>query len=206
MSYFGRIIVFDFETGGTNEKKHAITEMAMVSVDSVTLEIVDEFVCMFKPYGKEYTIEAEKITGITQELLEAEGLELDDAFDEILDFFDEQNDNGLKPILSGHNIDAFDIPFLQKLFDDKERKLERSVNLGTTLDTLKMSRIAFEEAAVHTLGAACANVGIIFEDAHRALNDTKANAGLLIELLKRLRGGGNQSLNGIEKPRNSYQF
>jgi DNA polymerase III epsilon subunit family exonuclease len=205
MGYFKNIVVFDFETGGTNSEKHAITEIALVTVNSATLEIGEKFSCLFKPYGKEYTEEAEKITGITQEMLENEGLEFNDAFDKILDFLDNQAIDGVKPIFSGHNIDKFDMPFMQGMFDENKRKIERSINMDTTLDTLKMSRIAFEDAAVHTLAAACANVGIIFEDAHRALNDTTANAKMLIELLKRLRGGGGSS-NGIEKPRNSYQF
>lgn len=49
-SPYKRILVYDLETGGFSPKYNSITEFAGVAIDTETLEIVEEFSVMFKPY------------------------------------------------------------------------------------------------------------------------------------------------------------
>ena len=49
-SPFKTIIVYDLETGGLKSTVNSITEIACVAVNMETLEIVDEFSAMIKPY------------------------------------------------------------------------------------------------------------------------------------------------------------
>jgi DNA polymerase III alpha subunit (gram-positive type) len=48
-SPFKRILVYDLETGGFDEKNNQITEFAGVAIDNETLEIVEEFSVMLRP-------------------------------------------------------------------------------------------------------------------------------------------------------------
>ena len=49
-SPYGRILVYDIETGGLKEDYNSITEIAIVAVDFTTLEIEEEFTVAIKPY------------------------------------------------------------------------------------------------------------------------------------------------------------
>lgn len=141
---------------------------------------------------------------MTTEELEEKGKHVDEVIEDILDFLGEHKIGSSKPILAGHNMDRFDIGFLEQLFNIRKRNLNKDVNMDVTLDTLKLSRIKFIDSSKHTLGVACKNSGVILKDAHRALPDTVANAKLLIEMLKSLRGDG--STTKKERPRVSYEF
>jgi DNA polymerase III epsilon subunit-like protein len=47
---YKRFLVYDLETGGLKSEFNSITEIAIVSVDAITLEIIEEFSVMIKPY------------------------------------------------------------------------------------------------------------------------------------------------------------
>lgn len=206
ISPYKRIAVFDIETGGLNKAKHAITEIAVVMVDFPTLEIIGTWSSLIKPYrGVYYTQEAADVSGISRDLLEEEGLPIEEVANNFLDFIDEYRD-GSKPILAGHNIDKFDIPFIEaQLLSKIGRKVGQTFNKEVTFDTMKMARAVWVESTDYRLPTCCANFNHLIEQAHRALPDTEANAKLLIDILNRMRGLGVTD-NKRERLRVNYEF
>jgi len=185
------IICFDVETMGLNHKKHDITEIAMAAINCETLEIEGKYESIIKRYSDaEYDVQAMETTGITEEDLETKGKDVDDVIEEMLDFLGDYVLESKKPILGGHNIDNFDIDFLNDLFERRKRKITKDINMGVTFDTIKMSSWAFTDSENYQLGTCCKNADIILKDSHRAMNDVLANAKLIIRLLKNLRGDG----------------
>ena len=129
MSYYGRYIVFDLETGGKDPRKNAITEVAMIAIDSDSLEEVGRYETLISPYDAIYTAEAEAISGIPFELLKRDGKPIEKVFEELLDFLEVHKVGSKKPVLSGHNIDDFDMDFLKyQLFDRFKKKMSRYVS------------------------------------------------------------------------------
>lgn len=201
MSYYKRYIVYDLETGGLVAKRHAITEIAMIALDGDTLEEVGRYEVLIAPYDALYTQEAADISEISYEMLEKEGVSIEEAFDGLLDFLDEQKIGSMKPVLVGHNIKKFDNDFLdEQLFKRFNKKMSKYVN-DYVVDTLEESRRKFKDAAKHTLGAACAEVGVVMEQAHRAMADAMANSKLFVKMEQ---GGGNTEVK--KKKRIDFYF
>jgi len=205
-SPFRNIVVYDFETGGLNSQKHAVTEVAMVRIDGETLEITGSYTSLIKPYNKEYIDAALEVSGITMSMLEEEGKDVMEVIEEILDFLDESKSSSSKPILAGHNIDSFDNGFLEELFAMRKKKVDKYVNKTLTIDTLKWSRLKWLESPNFKLGQCCSNAGVVIKEAHRALPDTEANAKLVISFLKLLRGEVSAGEVKKERFRKTFKF
>jgi len=60
-SPFKRILVYDLETGGFDQKNQQITEFAGVAIEVETLEIIEEFSVVFRPQLQLDTVEEEGI-------------------------------------------------------------------------------------------------------------------------------------------------
>jgi DNA polymerase III epsilon subunit-like protein len=138
------IICIDFETGGTDPAKDAVTEVGMVAYRADTFEVIDTYQAYIKPfYTKKKAVKAlkskkriqeelfkeedfhydwdmmKKYTNITQELLEREGKDIRVVAEEMEQFFRDANldkGNTTKPVLLGQNV-LFDIGFLQQMED-----------------------------------------------------------------------------------------
>ena len=132
------IICFDFETGGLDPKKHAVTQIAMEVLDPVNLSPIAKYESYVLPYSKpkkktgsrivkknerdneelyEYTEKALDFTNITMDLLDDVGKHIEDVCEGIVDIFKKanpQNNRSYKPILLGQNV-KFDIGFLQQI-------------------------------------------------------------------------------------------
>lgn len=188
---YNSIIVFDIETGGLNPIEDAITEIALVALNE-DLVIVDEFSTLISPYNANYKEKALEISGITIEMLERDGNHYEAVIEDIKVFL-LKHTNGKKPIFAGHNIDEFDLPFLDNLFSLYDEDLAKYVNLSVTLDTMTLARFKWTELPNYKLGTCCDKLGITLIDSHRALADTKANTELLVQFLKSLRGDNNNN-------------
>lgn len=133
------IQVLDFETGGLDAEKHAITQIACKTVRMDTYEVVGSFSRYIKPYTSfkkktaskglkskramkeesdvpvmmEYTDKALEVTGLTLEFLEENGEDIEVVVKEYVDYVASttlsKGKQG-KPILVGQNI-VFDINF-----------------------------------------------------------------------------------------------
>lgn len=205
-------ICFDIETGGFKPEQNPITEIAMIVYDVATFEEKFRFETFVKPYNDLILDpKALQVTGINREMLE-DGIdkkELVDILCEIYSSFIEGNNKfKLMPILVGHNIANFDIPFLEYLFNDQGRNLYHFVNQYKE-DTLWMARTKwFGKADKLNLGACCSLAGIDIIDAHRALNDVSANKMLHEYLVKSLRNDSSFTANNNNKNsfRKQFQF
>jgi len=200
-------IIFDLETGGLDSSKHAITEVAMLAIDGVTLEEIDRYSTFVQPYGLEYEQEAFDITGITMDMINT-GKAARQVCNEMVKFFKSIGTGRKKPILCGHNIISFDIPFLDNLFKTYKKDLFKTVNEHEFMDTMWMSRHIWTDPSMkHNLTVACEREGVEIIDAHRAINDVAANTELLKSYLKRLRGAGEISTNNDQHNyRDTFNF
>ena len=213
MKYDQPIIVTDVETGGLPSKlkkaatlEVALTEIAFVVIDNVSLEIIDQSSFLFKPYSKDliYDPEAAKVSGISLSMLEEKGIPMEKAFSDIDKFLSRYIKGRNKPYLCGHNVQNFDLEFIVNLFELNKKDISKYFD-DFILDTLWLSRLAIVENPKFNLAACCEYYGIEHVQAHRALTDTTVTAKLLIEILKRMRS---QSVEGkVEKKfRHTFEF
>lgn len=193
------VIMFDFESGGLPNKDLrafydiAAVEIALVVIDLESLSTIEEKSFIFKDNYKDgliYSKEAEVVHGITKETREKNGIELKIIYKEICNLFKKYKNPRQMCHMGGHNI-SFDIPFLRNFFEYMGDNLDKYVKFYT--DTMLLAHMSALEQENYQLHTCCQINGIDLVNAHRALDDTKANALLFIEYVKRLRGQGAES-------------
>tara|TARA_B100000131_G_scaffold163359_1_gene157973 strand:- start:92 stop:811 length:720 start_codon:yes stop_codon:yes gene_type:complete len=113
------LCVLDLETTGFKPENSEIVEIFILKVKDN--EIIDEFYSMFKPNGR---ITNSHIHGITNSKVKNSPT-IEESNDEIINFLGNST-------LVGHNLDNFDLKFLNY-------HLSKTLN-NKTLDTLKISR------------------------------------------------------------------
>lgn len=138
-----------------------------------------------------YNPQALEATHISIDMLLKEGVEYADAFKQIRQIFLDAVVENYKPIVVGHNIKSFDNAFMEKLFKDNKLDFYKHIN-KVVEDTLDWAHLRWSELQKYTLSACCAECNIILEGAHRAINDTIANALFWINTVESLRGKGVQ--------------
>ena len=146
-------------------------------------------------FNKCYNPEAFAATKINRELLVKEGVSREVAFEKIEKFFLKHTEGNSKPILSGHNIKKFDNPFMDKFFLLFKKKFGDYINPTQTIDTLEWARLKWTSMPSYSLGVVSQEIGVTLKDAHRAINDTRANAQFFIKMMGHLRGQGTQKSN-----------
>ena len=144
------IVCLDWETGGLDPTKHAVTQIGMEILDPITLKSIKKYSNYVKPYIKkekkksrvkklveregraeyyEYQDKALQYTNITVEMCEDKGIEIEELVKDIIDMFkaaNPTNARNYKPVLLGQNL-GFDIGFLQQVFEHCGEKLEKYV-------------------------------------------------------------------------------
>lgn len=212
------IAVWDLETGGLKHDRDAVVEIAMVVLDSTTLEIVDRYESIIAPYKLKsgvdvlYDPKALAYNGISMSKIQSEGRDAKQVAKEIQAFCKKhkkgiRGGNG-KLISCGHNIEKFDIPFLETFLGNFSVKYD-DLFVPWPLDTLWMTRLKWSEDGSikdHKLETACNGVGIQLIDAHRAMNDVEANADLVKSFLLSLRQQGGFVEQKKERPRETFRF
>lgn len=195
------VIIFDLETGGLCSKDKLafydvpIVESAMVVVDMEKLEICDECSLIVERDYKEgliYEQQAIDVHGITEEIQNSKGVSLKELYKKWLELFKKYKNPRQLCTLSGHNIVGYDVPFIRNMFEYMEDDLDKYVKFY--IDTMQIAHMAALEQQDYKLHTCCDSFNIDLVNAHRALDDTKANAYLFIEFVKRLRGTGASSL------------
>lgn len=174
-SLHGSFVAFDFETTGLSIFFDKPTELGAVKiVDGVITETFSTLIDPQRPIPDEVS---EK-TGITDAMVKGQPL-----FEDVLpDFY--KFSHGCA--LIGHNI-AFDFPFLIKFgnrygypFGDRK-----------TFDTLGMAPLVFPGIELLTLNHVLEQLGLVNDNAHRALSDATATAKAFIAMRKRLYAASN---------------
>jgi len=170
-------VVFDIETTGLNKDVDNIIEIAAVKVREGV--IVDEFSALIDP-KMALPQKIVSLTGITDEMLRGKP-KIDEVLDKFLDFAGDA-------VLVAHSM-SFDAGFIAvwaKRLYDKSLK-------NTLLDTVELSRALYPELKSHKLNLVAEHLNIELKNHHRALDDAKACAEILLESIKRLKGA-----NGVE--------
>ena len=185
----------DVETGGTFNSKQkatidvALVEVAIVVIDVQELKIIEEYSSIISPYKESllYAKEAEEVHGITKAMIAEHGQPLKDVVRKIRTILTKYKNTRRKAILGGHNV-MFDVEFLKYAFEFCGFDL--SDLIGDIEDTWKIAGYSVGEQENYKLGTCCVKNGIDLVESHRAQGDIRANALLMIEYLKRLRGEG----------------
>ena len=205
-------VVFDLETGGLITKTGGIppiTEFAAAVLNDKleTVEEVDFFIKPYKPVER-YTAEALKVSNITLDLCEKQGVSALDASKQIADLFKKAKApaGAKKTILCGHNIDSFDVTILNDFLTEFKVDLSKFVEKDCTIDTKWWGRIAYPELPGYTLSDCLMREKIDNEQAHRAIGDVRANRDLLVRMLQRLRGEAGLFAPTVESPRKNFRF
>ena len=176
-----KILAIDCETSGLNwesgkcERPHGVAHgyqaisWGMVISDTKTFKPIDELYVEIKWNGEsKWDAKAEKIHGISKEYLEENGVDEEEAIVMIVEFIMKHMDIK-KPIYClGHNVVAFDIPFLKDLFF---RNGLEGVKFGHRhFDTFALSMGTVKQHDSNTLFE---KVGLPARKDHNALEDAK---------------------------------
>jgi DNA polymerase-3 subunit alpha (Gram-positive type) len=191
------LICYDCETGSIPSKDKpafdtiALIEIAFAVIDMEKLEICEE-VSMILPHdykeGLVYSAEAEAIHGITESIQNEKAISLKEAYKKCLEIFKRYKNPRQLCTLCGHNIVGFDNAFLENFFKFMGDDLSKYVKFS--LDTMQLAHMAYGESENYQLHTICDKEGIDLVNAHRAGDDTYANALLMINFVKKLRGEG----------------
>ncbi len=158
-------VVIDLETSGLDAKKDRIIEIGALKVKRK--KIVEEFCCLINIERSLPKIVVD-ITGITDALLEEEGIGIYDGLKNLNIFVE-------KYPLIGHNI-TFDLEFLQQAFN----RTQISWTGGAQYyDLLQISREKFKGLGSYRLKDLKRMFSINSEPDHRGLADCYAIFGLL---------------------------
>lgn len=183
-------VVFDLETTGGNQKTDKIIEIGLVKVQN--LEVVKEVSYLIQPEIKIPDF-IQKLTGIKQDDVKDAPV-IEDVIDEIIEMMGDS-------ILVAHNT-SFDIPF----FNSVLRRLNKPELTNNSLCTNLMTKYLIPNLLNSNLNYMCKIFNIKHSKAHRALDDAKATAELLLNYLKIFIDKEIQKLNHLYYPRNRYEL
>ncbi|MCL5046660.1 MAG: exonuclease domain-containing protein, partial [Actinobacteria bacterium] len=158
-------MAFDLETTGVDPQSDEIIEIAAVRVRGG--QVVGEFSELCDP-GRPIPLKIRRLTGISPEMLDGKP-----AAAQVLPAFLSFAGGG--PLVA-HNSD-FDRSFL----------VNQLARIGRTMtcqvyDSLELARILLPLARNHRLGSLAAELGLPLEQGHRALDDARAAAALMVRL------------------------
>lgn len=191
------LVVSDTETGGLPNKNKkafydvALCEIAFVAIDCVELRCIDEYSDIIYPdykEGLEYNPQALQVNQLSMDILKSKGVNVKEVYQKSRNFLNKYMNSKMGCVLCGHNFQAFDIPFYEGLFEFNNDNLYNYVSFVE--DTMKLAYYRALEQEDYKLSTCCRNEGVTLVNAHRALDDTRANAELMIQYLRYLRGNG----------------
>lgn len=185
---------------------YCIAEIAATPFSSSLVDLKEYESGIIKPYDLEnrsITEGALMANGITMNQLN-NGIDSQKIADEFAKYLVTFKIGKNKPILCGHNILSFDIPFLSDFFKIHNHKLEDYVDLDFSIDTMWWCRVKWEEQVNYQLGTCCEKIGVELTDAHRAIRDTRANKNLVKDLIRSLRSDKKSEDKEYVRPR--FQF
>lgn len=187
MKFSSDIVIYDLEgsckTFGQNEISETnIIEIGAVKLDKKTFEIKSEFSILIKPKHFPILSEITDITNITNEMVENEKY-FDEAILLFLDWYGEKN----KSTLAGWGL-YYDLPLLRKEFTEFGFDYNKYF-VGGGFDIRALGVYWLAKKNISTSGISLERVlekMNIKEDFkfHRALDDAKATALILQQILK----------------------
>jgi DNA polymerase III epsilon subunit family exonuclease len=163
--------VFDLETSGLYPDKDEILEIAALKLRG--REIIDRFEALVRP-TKSVPLEAEKVHGLNEIFLLANGRRIEVVMKDFFDFIGNS-------IVVGHNIREFDWLFILQHC----QKFNLPLPSNKMIDTLELSRKILPLPS-YTLTNVARYFGHEHVNAHRAMPDVEFNAKIFIELMELL--------------------
>ncbi|AGB40673.1 DNA polymerase III, alpha chain [Halobacteroides halobius DSM 5150] len=160
-------IVFDLETTGFNPHHNEIIEIGAAKVEAGT--ITESYQTFVNP-SQDIPAKITELTGINAEMV-ADAPSLKEAITKFLDFIGDAT-------LVAHNL-SFDLGFIE----DKLRKLDKPKLTNPALDTLNLSRALLPELKSYKLNKLAKKFNKNLENHHRAYDDAKVTAEILLELI-----------------------
>lgn len=180
--YEDSFVVFDFETTGFSALHNKIIEIGATKI--VSGKIVDQFSSFVNPHIP-IPFKISKLTGITDfDVKDARSIE--EVLPEFIDFIGDA-------ILVAHNAD-FDISFL--LAKSKEIGINKKY---IYLDTVSLSQFIYPGLSNYKLDTLVKHTNIVLENHHRAVDDARATAHLLICLFEEFKKRDIYSLDELNK-------
>ena len=169
--YYGQeIVFFDIETTGLNPVKDEIIEIGALKFKNGVK--ISEFQRLVKP-SQPVCSEATCVNGITNEMLEKDGVEIKDALSDFLGFIGDSR-------LVGHNLIEFDLKFVNYAL---KKLLQKNIT-NPVEDTLKLARVMLKKINDFKLITVGQALGVFVNNAelHRSI----ADCALCAEIYRRL--------------------
>lgn len=160
-------VVLDIETTGLSHLSDEILEIAALRVADG--QIVEEFNTLVR-CEKMIPVSVVSLTGISKELLESQGVELEAAMKAFLTLAADE-------VLVCHNA-AFDYRFIQAAC----KKCSLPIPQNKCIDTLSMARKKIKNLPDYKLQTLAEFFSLDCEGAHRALNDCYLAYGIYLKL------------------------
>ncbi|MBR1642485.1 MAG: 3'-5' exonuclease [Butyrivibrio sp.] len=154
-------VVVDLETSGKNHKKDKIIEIGAIRFDKG--KEIDRLSVLVNS-NVHIPDDITNLTGITNEMLNNDGIEPRDAALQLRTFLEGS-------IVIGHNFKAFDKYFINDLY---EECLKRPFN-NECIDTLYLAREKYPILQSHSLEELATMFQIDYSKAHRAVEDCMIN-------------------------------
>lgn len=182
--------VFDLETTGGNQSYDKVIEIGLIKIQN--LQIVKELNFLINP---EIPIPdfIQKLTSIrTEDIKKCPAIE--EVIDEILEFMGDS-------ILVAHN-SSFDVPF----FNSVLTRLQRPVLENRVICTNLMTKYLIPDIMNSNLAYMSQIFDIPHDKAHRALEDARAAAKLLLTFLNFFMEKKIRKVNQLYYPRNKFEL
>ncbi len=172
--------ILDLETTGLSSQKDQIIEIG------IKLFNVDKsFSTLVKPVkqsGKYVCDRIVEITGISNEMIESDGISSQSACEQLFNFIFENSSKDEESVfLLAHNGKNFDFVFIQRLFRAyTEYAITHGINIMNMIklyerfkyiDTLHLARFVLPNNRSHSQKNLAIYYKLVQEDAHRALSD-----------------------------------
>ncbi len=163
-------VVFDLETTGLSPVNDKIIEIGAIKIKNG--EIIDDFSCFVNP-KRSIPYKITELTSINDYTVKD-----CEAIDVILPKFMEFCKDS---VLVAHNA-GFDTGFIKKNCRDLDLKFNASI-----MDTVALARFLYPELKKVKLNIVAKHLGISLENHHRAVDDAKATAEILLKCFEKLR-------------------
>ncbi len=182
--------VIDLETTGGNPETEKIIEVGMVKIEN--RQISEERSFLINPM-KEIPDFVQKLTGIRKADVE-HAPKIEEVIDEILQFIGDS-------VLVAHNT-SFDIPFLNGVLKKQQRPTLDNKVICTNI----MTKYMIPDIMSSNLAYMSQIFGISHSQAHRAIEDARATAKLLLKYFDIFESKNIRKVNQLYYPRNKFEL
>jgi DNA polymerase-3 subunit alpha (Gram-positive type) len=182
--------VIDLETTGGNHETDKIIEIGMVRVKN--LKLAEEMNLLIDP-EKKIPDFIQKLTSIKQKDVAGKD-KIEDVIDEVLEFIGDD-------IIVAHNT-SFDVPFINSVL----RRLGREELENKSICTNVMTKHMIPEIMNSNLNYMSSLFDIDHSNAHRAHDDARATAKLLLKFLDIFISKGIKKVNQLYYPKNKFEL